>query len=87
MRKNNIKTIEKKHNNLNFLTYRPVRLSTVADWCGESEFAVSNNQILQYAKKIIVVNKMLFLENFRAKQLVSSAFKSGSGRYRKVEET
>ena len=40
----------------------------------------------KYAKQISR-EQMCFLENFGAKQLGSSAFKSGSGSYRKVEET
>ena len=40
-----------------------------------------------YAKQIIVVNIILFLENFGAEQLGSIAYKTGSNRSRKVEET
>ena len=42
---------------------------------------------VRYAKKVIVVDSFFLLENFGAKQLGSSAYKRGSDRYRKVEET
>ena len=41
----------------------------------------------KYAKMQIVVTFLICLETNRAKKLGSSALKSGSGRYRKVEET